>query len=129
MGNAFGEAAFKIGDGDEALQFAVNTAKEGHVFAHILKHNVNDATRSVAHGVFEGDMLRHLDETWANRADEYLVARPDNRIQYDIPVDPSTEYVGGKPGADAGFPRATHMTIVTEADGVTLVTTYPIVKN
>lgn len=110
------------------LQYTVNTAREGHVFAHVLKHNVDDVTKATPHGVFRGDIMNHIDDVWNRRAPQYQVSRPDSRIQYDVPVAPDVGYVGGQPGAASGFPDATHVTIVVEADGKTLVTAYPIKK-
>ena len=124
IGNTFGEAVFE--SPSSGLKY-VAEGDEGHRVAHVLNHTVDNPTRGGLHGVFdEGDPLATIDEAWLKRAEQYRVTRPDNRIQYDIPMGRDVGYASGIDGEALGRPNANHVTVVVESDGVTLVTAFPI---
>lgn len=117
----------------EGLHYTIGS-DDGHRIAHVLNHNIDYPNSGSNLGVFNSeseDILDIIDDSWHRRRPEDRVTRNDGRIQYDVPVLEDEfgnlldyGYIGGAGSGDL----ATHITVITEADGVSIVTSIPIRK-
>jgi len=104
----------------------------GNRVQHVLRHAEDDATRAVEHGVFDAGRagtLGVIDEAWAiaQRGGPGVasVVR-GNRVEYTIDMGRRIGYVGGRSGAAAGHPAASHIRLII-ANGTDVITAYPII--
>jgi RHS repeat-associated protein len=104
---------------------------QGNRVLHVLEHAADIPGRAGAHGVFAGGrsaVLGTIDSAYQvvrGGGPGVTAVQQGARTVYTVPMGRTVGYVGGRSGAAAGNPAASHIRLVLE--GINVITAFPVI--